>query len=196
VDLKRFEASPQPDNSPFVFLFAGRLLKEKGLPELINAMRALRADDQTGILRVYGRLDSGNPSAVTKEEIEAWVSEGILDFRGSTDSMERVIRECDCVVHPSYYREGVPRILLEAAASARPAITTDNVGCRDAVEPGVTGLVCKPKDAESLRSSMQAMLGMSKADREQMGQAARSMAEAKFDEAIVLRKYVEAIGGG
>jgi glycosyltransferase involved in cell wall biosynthesis len=195
VDLERFTASPMPANQGLVFLFGGRLLKEKGLPELIAAMRKLQADGLPVSLRVYGHFDPGNPSAVTEEEMESWVSEGVADYRGSSDNMEQVIRDCDCVVHPSYYREGVPRILLEAAASARPAITTDNIGCRDAVEPGVTGLLCRPRDVDSLGSAMRAMLDMPKADRERMGQAARELAVTRFDESIVLRKYLAVIDG-
>jgi glycosyltransferase involved in cell wall biosynthesis len=193
VDLERFTPSPMPANRDFVFLFGGRLLKEKGLPELIAAMRKLQSDGLSVSLRVHGHFDPGNPSAVTEEEMRSWASEGVVDYRGSSDNMEQVIRECDCIVHPSYYREGVPRILLEAAASARPTITTDNIGCRDAVEPGVTGLICKPRNVDSLTSAMRTMLHMPKAERERMGQAARQLVVTRFDESIVHREYLAVI---
>lgn len=195
VDLERFSASPMPRSTSFTFLFAGRLLREKGIAELVAATRALRDAGEVVCLRVYGRFDPGNPSAVSEAEMQGWVSEGVVDYRGSSDTIEEAIRQCDCVVHPSYYREGVPRILLEAAASARPAITTDSVGCREAVEHGRTGLLCKSRDSDDLALAMRTMLAMPAASREQMGRAARQRAETRFDESIVLGKYLDLLDG-
>lgn len=193
VDLERFTTSPLPSNRPFVFLYGGRLLAEKGLPELVKASRQLR---DTGIefrLMVFGFLDSGNPSAIGETELAGWVDEGLVDFHGFSDHMEHAIQQCDCVVLPSYYREGIPRILLEAAASARPIITTDSVGCREAIEAGVTGIYCLPRDVASLAAAMQAMIKFSPGEREAMARAARRLAETRFDENIVIAEYLTII---
>ena len=194
VDLERFSATPLPANEPPVFLFGGRLLREKGLPELVEASRQLRADGQEFRVRVYGHFDPGNPSAVDKTELANWVEEGLVEYCGSSDSMETALRGCDCVVHPSYYREGVPRILLEAAASGRLVVTTDSVGCRDAVEDGVTGLLCDPRDAASLAAAMRTIIEMPIAQRESMARSARRLAESRFDEQIIVREYLAEIG--
>lgn len=193
VDLERFPATPLPDNDTFVFLYAGRLLAEKGLPELVAAGQRLRDDGSRFAIRVYGHFDPGNPAAITETTMRRWHEQGDVDFRGATDSIETAIREANCVVLPSYYREGVPRILLEAAASGRPVITTDAVGCRDAVIDGVTGLTCKPQDIDSLEAAMHSMLDMPTNERAAMGEAGRRLAEERFDERFVIAAYVDAL---
>jgi len=193
VDLDRFRATLPPGNDLFLFLYGGRLLADKGLPELVEACRRLRTEGRSFVLRVYGHLDPGNPSGISCEQIAAWGEEGLLEYCGASDRMEEVIRQADCVVLPSFYREGIPRILLEAAACGRPAITTDSVGCREAVEDGITGILCEPRDVPSLVSAMQRMLDLSAAERATMGRAARRLAETKFDESIVIDEYINAI---
>ena len=193
VDLERFKASPLPANDTFRFLYGGRLLKEKGLPELVEAMRAIRADGIAAELVVYGHFDPGNPLAISEPDMRLWEDEGLLRYRGQSDHMQDAIREADCVVHPSWYREGLPRILLEAAASARPVVTTDNVGCRDALDPGVTGYLCESRDVASLTEALRAMIDLAPETRDAMGRAGRRLAESKFDERIVIDEYLDVI---
>ena len=105
-----------------------------------------------------------------------------------------LIADADCVVLPSYYREGVPRSLLEAAAMATPAITTDWPGCRDAVDDAVTGYLCQPRSISSLASAMRRMLRLNEAERWEMGQAARTKMERQFSETVVIDAYLDVLG--
>jgi glycosyltransferase involved in cell wall biosynthesis len=117
----------------------------------------------------------------------------LAEHVGQTDSIETVIAGADCVVLPSYYREGVPRSLLEAAASARPVITTDATGCREAVIDGETGYLCQPRDVDSLVDAMARVLALTPGEREAMGQAGRTYMERRFAESNVLEAYETAL---
>lgn len=194
VDTQRFSATPLPNNDPYVFMYAGRLLVEKGLPELVEAARCLREDGYSFVIRVYGHFDPGNPTAVTEQQMQSWCDEGLVDYRGASDRIEEAIQKADCVVLPSYYREGIPRILLEAAASGRPVITCDSIGCRDAVIADTTGLMCKPRNAKSLQGTMRRMLELSQSQRGDMARDARRFAKTQYDERIVIAAYLKAIG--
>jgi glycosyltransferase involved in cell wall biosynthesis len=125
--------------------------------------------------------------------MDKWVAEGVVRYLGVSDNVREEIAQADCVVLPSFYREGTPRALLEAAAMARPILTTDSVGCRDVVDDGINGYLCNPKDASDLADKMRRILSMSPAEREAMGLRGREKVERQFDEEIVIRKYLEAI---
>ena len=107
--------------------------------------------------------------------------------------MRSEITTADCIVLPSYYREGVPRSLLEAAAMGRPIITTDAVGCREVVDDGVNGFLCRVRDAEDLAKKMQWMLTLSQEERSEMGRRGREKIEREFDERLVIDRYLEVI---
>lgn len=114
-------------------------------------------------------------------------------YLGVSDDVRVEIAEADCIVLPSYYREGTPRTLLEAAAMARPIITTDAVGCREVVEDGVNGYLCKVRDAADLAEKMERMLLLSPEQRSVLGLQGRKKMEVEFDEQIVIGKYLAAI---
>jgi glycosyltransferase involved in cell wall biosynthesis len=138
-------------------------------------------------------VDESNNAAVPRATIEAWEQEGLVKFLGSFDDMVPVYAQADCVVLPSYYREGVPRSLLEAASMGKPIITTDSVGCKDTVENGVTGWLVKPRDAQALAEAMARVLHMPADQAAQVSRQARQRIVAEFDEQIVLDAYGEAI---
>jgi glycosyltransferase involved in cell wall biosynthesis len=117
-----------------------------------------------------------------------------VEYAGMTDDVRPYVAASDCVVLPSYYREGTPRSLLEAAAMGKPLIATDTIGTREPVTEGVNGFLCRPKDAEDLAAKMLAMIEASPGRRAAMGAASREIAETRFDERIVLRAYLEAVG--
>lgn len=194
VDLTRFSLRPFRNESEFVFLFAGRLLRDKGLHELVSAAKLLKGQRFPIRVRFAGSVDPGNPASISFDEIQSWTEEGI-EFVGHSDDVKALIDDADCVVLPSYYREGVPRILLEAAASGRPVITTDTPGCRDAVIPEKTGLLCNPRDTESLLNAMRRMIVLPTSERAAMGLAAREYMEKKFSEKIVIDAYLNAVRG-
>ncbi|HEX8644455.1 MAG TPA: glycosyltransferase family 4 protein [Allosphingosinicella sp.] len=194
IDLERF--APRPDeragDGSFAFLMVARLLWDKGVREYVEAARLLRAEFPHARFRLLGFLDAVNRTAVPRAEVDAWVAEGLIDYLGDAEDVRPFLAAADCVVLPSY-REGLPRVLLEAAAMARPLIATDVPGCRDVAEEGVTGFVCAARDPASLAAAMRRMLLLSAHEREAMGAAGRARVEAAFDERIVVRRYLEAI---
>ena len=176
----------------FAFLLVARLLWDKGVGEYVEAARKVRLKYPAVEFRLLGFLDVQNPSAIPKAKVEAWVAEGVVDYLGSTDDVLPYLREADCVVLPSY-REGVPRTLLEAAAMARPLITTDAPGCRDAVDDGVTGLLCRPQDADDLADKMLRMIEMDRDELLAMGRRGREKMVREFDERIVISHYLQVV---
>jgi glycosyltransferase involved in cell wall biosynthesis len=143
--------------------------------------------------QLLGFLDVQNPSAISQKQMESWEKEGIIHYLGSTDDVRNIIAGVDCVVLPSFYREGIPRSLLEAASMAKPIITTNNVGCNEVVDDEINGFLCKPMDTQDLIMKMEKMIFISKEDRIRMGEKGREKILKEFNEHIVIRKYVQSI---
>jgi len=179
--------------SPFCFLLSARMLWDKGVAEYVDAARMVRAMYPDTKFLLLGFLDSQNPRAVPRSILSQWMQEGVVEYLGAVDDVRPVYGSADCVVLPSYYREGVPRALLEAASMEIPVITTNTAGCRDAVDDRITGLLCRPRDARDLANAMAAMISLSPADRREMGRAGREKMLRTFDERFVLLKYLNAI---
>ncbi|WP_220741608.1 glycosyltransferase family 4 protein, partial [Shewanella schlegeliana] len=183
ADLSRFKLSISKDDGVVSFLLIARMLYDKGIMHYIEAARELKFKYQGQIdFRLLGFLDVDNPSAVSRKEMQAWVDEGIVDYLGTSDSVETEISKVDCVVLPSFYREGVPKSLLEAGAMGKPIITTDNVGCRETVDDSVNGFICQPRSTKSLVSSLDKMFKLTHDERLAMGRASRLKMETEFDE--------------
>jgi hypothetical protein len=143
---------------------------------------------------LLGFLDVPNRTAVTRSEVDAWVTEGLIEYLGSSDDVRPFIAAADCVVLPSY-REGLPRVLLEGSAMGRPLIASDVPGCRDVVEDGRNGFLCKVRDPASLAEAMLRMMQLPLEERLAMGDAARRKVETEFDERIAVGRYLDALGG-
>lgn len=191
VDLRAFTPStlPSVEAGACVFLMVARLLWDKGVREYVDAARSLRAHWPRARFQLLGPLDASPRSGVPRATLDTWVAEGVVEYLGETDDIRPLLRAADCVVLPSSYGEGVPRSLLEAAATARPVITTDSVGCRDAAAAGVTGLLCAPRDSADLARQMELLLRMRADDRARMGLAGRQKMEREFDERLVIDAY-------
>ena len=142
---------------------------------------------------LLGKRDDGDPGAADPDSIEEAAAEGIVELAGNVDDVRLYIAEADCVVLPSYYREGTPRSLLEAAAMGKPLIAADSIGTREPVSDGVNGFLCRPRDPDDLAAKMIAMIELSKDTLVRMGAASRRIAEERFDERIVTDTYVELI---
>ena len=177
----------------FRFLLIARILWDKGIGEYVKAAKIIKQKYQNVEFLLLGAVGVDNPTVISKEQIDKWVGEGIVKYLGVTDNVKSEIAKADCVVLPSYYREGIPRVLLEAAAMEKPIITTDNVGCRDVVDDGVNGLLCKPRDYRDLVDKMEKMLNLSEEERIKMGKRGREKIIREFDERIVIKKYLETI---
>jgi glycosyltransferase involved in cell wall biosynthesis len=194
VDLSRFVVSPAPDDGTIRFLLIARMLYDKGIGQYVDAARELKVKYGDKVeLRLLGFLDVNNPSAVSKLAMQSWVDEGIVNYLGTSDNVEQEIAKVDCMVLPSYYREGVPKSLLEAGAMGKPIVTTDNVGCRETVDNGVSGYLCEPRSSEDLIQKLELIINMSHSERLIMGQKSRIKIENEFDEGIVINKYLDAI---
>jgi len=194
IDLVKFrpvirEKSPNPG---FRFLLVGRLLYDKGISEYVAAARMVKAQRPNVTFALLGFLDAENRTAIPREQVARWVQEGIIEYLGTADDVRPHLAEADCVVLPSY-REGTPRTLLEAAAMAKPLIATDVPGCREVVEDGRNGLLCKVKNAEDLARTMIEMIDMPPAKRHAMGAAGRAKMEQEFDENFVIAAYLETL---
>jgi len=179
-------------DSAFTFLFIARLVKDKGFVEYVEAARILKIKYPTVQFVVLGAYYPGNPTAITQKEMEKWEQEGIVKYLGTSNDVPSVIAQTDCVVLPSY-REGMSRVLLEAASMAKPIVATDVPGCRDIVDDGVNGFLCKVKDVEDLAAQMEKMIQIGDTRRIQMGKKGREKVINEFDESIVIRSYKIAI---
>lgn len=195
VDTDFFSPGPRSRDrrgKPFVFLFSGRFLRDKGIGELVEASRILRSRGVSMECRLLGFFDSGNPAAISEKEVRDWVAQGLVTHLGAADEVVDFLREADCVVLPSY-REGLPRSLLEAASMAKPLVAADAPGSRDLVEHGVNGFLCRVRDAGDLADQMQKMVELSDDDRERMGQAGRERVLREFDQTVVIQRYLEVV---
>ena len=193
VDLDHFSPRPAATGGPVTFLLAARLLWAKGIGDYVEAAKLVRAEGKDVRFRLLGPLEPNGPGAVSQADLQKWREDGLIDYRGYASDVRPDLGEADCVVLPSYYREGTPRILLEAAAMAIPVIGADSVGCREAVRVGETGLLCEPRSARSLADAMLAIASMQAEARQAMGQAGRSYMERCFSEAVVHRAYLDAL---
>jgi glycosyltransferase involved in cell wall biosynthesis len=192
VDCERFRPVLREGNRKgegTTFLLLSRLLKDKGVYEFVEAARRVRQDYPDSEFLLLGRRDERNPSVVARKDLEKWQSSGIVKWLGEVADVRPTIAEADIVVLPSY-REGLPRSLLEAAAMEKPVITTDAVGCRDAVKHGRTGLMVPVKDPAALAEAMKEMIRNPEM-RLFMGKEGRRRVTEKFNESIVLKKILE-----
>lgn len=196
IDLTGFQPVPLPSETcekTITLILIARLLWDKGVLEFVEAARLVRRHRPDVRFQLLGFLDAENRTAVDRTSVERWVAEGIIEYLGSTDDVRPFIAGADCVVLPSFYREGTPRTLLEGAAMGRPLIATDVTGCRDVVEDGVNGLLCKARDAADLAKKMLEFVDLSPGARACMGRAGRAKVERQFDERIVIDRYLEVI---
>lgn len=183
VDLDHFRQSDSPE-AP-VFLLVARLLRDKGVIEFAKAARILKARYPQAKFRLLGPFDD-NPSGLSRAEVDGWVREGAIEYLGETRDVRPHLDRCSVFVLPSYYREGVPRSILEAMATGRAIVTTNLAGCRDTVVEGVNGKVIPPRDANALADAMERFIVAPELMRS-MGRMSRKLAEERFDVRAVNR---------
>jgi len=191
VDTNRFKPTYKKRSEKVRFLLIARMIWEKGIGEYVQAAREIKKVHSNVEFCLLGFLDVENPGAITKREMDEWVEEGVVNYLGVSDSVDEVIQSADCVVLPSYYREGTPKTLLESGSSAKPIITTDNVGCRDVVDHGINGYLCEPRSWEDLKLKIEMFLALSYEERMVMGRNSRLKVKREFDEKIVINKYLD-----
>ena len=194
VDLEWFQLTEAPDDVVVRFIIVCRMLYEKGIDRYARAAEFCREKygDKVQFIAV-GFLDKGNERALPSEVMDDWVSKGILIYRGGLEDIRPEVALSDCIVLPSVYPEGTPRSLLEGGAMGKPIITTNMPGCRSTVENGVNGFLCGPKSTSDLVLSMEKIINMTHKRRLKMGLKSRELVERKFDEQIVIKKYLECL---
>ena len=189
INLERYPYVPYPKNDAIHFLYLGRIMREKGMDELFDAMRKLHEKYGAGvILDIVGFYDDEG----YKAQVEQLVAEGVAVYHGFQSDPTPYYAAADCVVLPSYH-EGMSNVLLEAAATGRPVITSDIPGCREVVEAEKTGLLCKAGDSTSLYEQMSRMAAASSAGRQAMGRAAHEKIVREFDKHLVVEKTLSAL---
>ena len=187
INLERFHFHEYPNNDKVHFLYVGRIMKEKGIDELFTAVRSLYAERQDFVLDIVGFYEDDY-----KEQVNNLVQDGIAIYHGFQENPIPYYAASDCIVLPSYH-EGMSNVLLEAAAIGRSLITSDIPGCREAVDPGVSGILIKVKNTDSLRDGMEIFLDKTLDERILMGKAGRQKMEKEFDKAQVVKETICAL---
>ena len=188
VDLIRYMPAPPPGGLPVVMLPA-RLLADKGVLEFVQAARTLGQRGCNARFVLVGTVDTANPTSFTKAEVMEWVNDGTVEWWGHCSDMPQVLAGAQVVVLPSY-REGLSKVLIEAAACGRVVVTTDVPGCRDAIEPGVTGILVPARNVPALADAMEALIN-NPVRCEAMGKAGRTLAEKAFDIRQVVQTHLK-----
>ena len=188
ADLAQYDHTPLPSGVPVVLL-AARLLADKGVREFVQAARLLIQQGISARFCLVGSVDLANPTSLTDVELAQWVNEGVVELWGYRSDMPQVLRTAYMVVLPSYYGEGLPKVLIEAAACGRVVVTTNHPGCRDAIDPSVTGVLVPVRNAPALAEAINELLN--EPERCQtMGNAGRALAERAFDVRQVVAEHL------
>ena|SRR3990167_588385 len=192
VDLNRYTPVPEPDD--IHVLFSGRLLKDKGIEEFVEAAKILITKGIKAKFILVGDVDPGNPSTVKKETVLKWVQKGYVEWWGYYEDMASILPKINIVCLPSY-REGLPKILLEGAACQRALVTTNVPGCREVVEEGVNGLLVELKDSVSLAEALRTLI-TDHQKRAQMASNARNLVERDFSDLVIAKQTVNVFNAG
>jgi len=190
VAADRFVATPECQDGPPVVVLPARLIWEKGIGELVAAARLLQAECVPARFALIGKTHPSNPRAVPQVLLEQWHAEGLVEWWGRREDMPEVFRQVHVVCLPSTYGEGIPKVLIEAAAAGRPVVTTDIPGCRDIVRDGANGLLVPPGDVPALAAALRRLLTDPDL-RRRMGSAGRAVFEADFTEEQVVARTLE-----
>lgn len=186
VNLEDYPYLPYTQDEPVRFLFVGRVMREKGVDELFSAARRMKSESGEAVeFHLVGSFEESYRPLT--DELE---QQGIIKYHGYQTDMKPFYAMADCVVLPSYH-EGMSNVLLEAAATGRPVITSDIPGCREAVEDGVSGLLCEAKNADSLYEAMRRFAQLPNSRRSEMGQCGRKRMERLFGKASVVADTIE-----
>lgn len=188
VNLSQYQVLPYPSGETVDFVFIARIMKEKGIDQYLEAAKEIRKKYPYTRFHICGEYEY-DYEAILKELQE----KEIIIYHGLVKDMVKMHENMSCTIHPSYYPEGLSNVLLESCACGRPIITTDRAGCRELIDHGVNGYVCKQKDSQDLIEKIELFLSLSRDERMKMGLAGRVKAEQEFDRNIVVNKYVQEI---
>lgn len=178
------------------FLFLGRISTKKGV-RIVNEVSKVLASKYPNVeFQLLGKIYTDEAGHISLAELKEWEKQSNIKYLGTSSDVRNEIAEADCIIFPSFYREGVPRSLIEAAAMGKPILTTDNVGCRDIVEDGYNGYLAKRNDVGSMCKIVENFLKLNSYDKIIMGKNGRQKVEQEFDERIVINEYLKILKGG
>ena len=188
VNLTQYDVSPYPDSDTVDCVFIARVMKEKGIDQYLDAAKVIRKKYPNTRFHICGFCEQ-NYEDILKELND----DGTVIYHGLVSDMVPIYNIAACIVHPTYYPEGLSNVLLESASCGRPIITTDRSGCREVVEDGINGYVVKQQDSQDLIDKIEKFLSLNYEDRKAMGLAGRKKVEREFDRRIVIQKYMNEI---
>jgi glycosyltransferase involved in cell wall biosynthesis len=188
VDLTDYVTSPEPEGTPTI-LMASRLVKSKGPEIFVEAATRIKAKGIKARFLLAGETDEGTSGSITNSQVAQWRAEGNVEVLGYRSDVKHLIQNSNIVVHPSTYGEGIPKILIEAAACGRPIVTTDHPGCRDAVLDGHSGILVPPRSIDDLTSAIVKLIN-SPDLRRQLGSNGRQLAERHFSIDNVVEQHL------
>lgn len=189
VNMRKFTKKPIPQNP--VFLFVGRIIRDKGVIEYLEAAKIVKEKYPSSKIQILGFFDT-NPTAIKREELQPYINKGIIEYLGSTDDVRPFLEKCSVFVLPSYH-EGTPKSVLEAMATGRPIITTDAPGCRETVIDGKNGFLVPVRDSRKLAEKMIWMIEHSE-EAKKMGEESFKICKEKFDVNKVNKVILKAMG--
>ena len=189
VDTEKFQFVPQAEGKPVVLL-SSRFVEEKGIRYFVEASRILKARKMDVVFVLVGKPENNQPTSIPLEEIEQWISSGLVEWWGWHDDMEEIYPKAHIVCLPTYYKEGVPKVLIEAAACGRSLIATDVPGCRAIVLDHENGLLVPPRNANTLAQAIE-KLALDPELRKRMGKRSREIAVSKFSVEKIISEYIK-----
>lgn len=189
VNTSYFAPSPRTHTEPFQFLMSTRLLKSKGIGLYADAARILQKKNYHVNFLLIGFFERNHPDSVSPETLKKWVDDGLINYLGFADDVRPYLQKADCIVFPSFYNEGVPRCLMEAASMEIPAITSFNRGCKEVVLNNSNGYICNLNDPFDLADKMEKMINTSPEERQRMGKNGRQIVLKKFDICKIIEEY-------
>lgn len=189
VNLERYPCREYPEDGVIKFAFISRIMKEKGIDQYLEAAKVIREKHgDTVEFHVCGFCE---PEYNGK--LQEMHDKGVVNYHGMIRDVTDFMGEMHCIIHPTYYPEGISNVLLEACATGRPIITTDRSGCREVVEDGVNGYMIPCQDEKALIEAIEKFLSLSWEQKKRLGMSARKTVEERFDRQIVVQKYVEEV---
>lgn len=188
VNLERYSAQEYPNTDTIDFVFVGRVMQEKGVDQYFEAAEYIREKYPNTRFHVCGAFEQDY-----SERLSDLHDRGIVNYHGKVKDMKSIYKMVSCTIHPTYYPEGLSNVLLESSASARPIITTNRAGCREVIDDGINGYICKQKDSQDLIKQIEKFLALSWEERKQMGLAGRKKVELEFNRQIVINKYLQEV---
>lgn len=188
VNLNNYKVSEYPCDETIKFVFVSRIMKEKGIDQYLDAAKFIRKKYLNTQFHICGFCEEAY-----EKKLQELHKNSIIVYHGLVKDMTSIYEQMSCIVHPTYYPEGLSNVLLESAASGRPIITTDRSGCREVVENGVNGYVVRQKDSHDLITKIEKFINLPWEERKEMGLAGRRKVEKEFDRQIVVEKYMNEV---